>query len=178
MKVILISGKAQNGKDTFANILKEKLEQKSNSVVITHFADLVKFVSEKYFGWNGLKDEVGRSILQKVGTDVVRTQKPNYWVDFVIGFLEMFRDEWDYVLIPDTRFGNEISRFDETWDTTSVRINRIDFTSTLTQEQLNHPSETALDNYNFDYVINSETGLDKLEKEVDKFIKWMEEMDG
>lgn len=177
MQVILISGKAQNGKDSAARILKEKLEQQNKKVLITHFASAVKFICEKYFNWNGQKDEKGRTILQYVGTDVVRTQKPNFWVDFVINILSMFKNEWDYVLIPDTRFPNEIQRWDEDWDITSVRINRLNFTSTLTKEQLNHPSETSLDNFNFDYIINAENGLDKLEKEVNKFIEWMEEMD-
>lgn len=176
MKIILISGKAQHGKDTTANILKEKLEQKNNKVLITHFGDLVKFVCEKYFNWDGKKDERGRAILQRIGTNVIREQNPDYWVDFVINLLSMFENEWDYVLIPDARFHNEIEKFEDKkdWDVLSVRINRLNFTSTLTQEQKNHPSETALDDYVFDYVIYAENGIDKLEIEVDKFINWLE----
>jgi hypothetical protein len=89
----------------------------------------------------------------------------------------MFPNEWDYVLIPDCRFHNELTRWDENWDTTTIRVNRLNFENDLTSEQKNHISETQLDTYNFDYVINSESGLDNLEKEVDKFLKWMEELD-
>lgn len=178
MKIILISGKAQNGKDTTANILKEKLEQKNNKVLITHFGDLVKFICEKYFDWDGQKDERGRAILQRIGTNVIREQNPDYWVDFVINLLSILEEEgkWDYVLIPDARFHNEIQKFEDKkdWDVVSVRVNRLNFTSTLTQEQKNHPSETALDDYVFDYVIYAENGIDKLEIEVDKFINWLE----
>lgn len=181
MKVVLISGKAQNGKDTTANILKEKLEQKNNKVLITHFGDLVKFVCEKYFDWDGQKDERGRAILQRIGTNVIREQNPDYWVDFVINLLSILKEEgkWDYVLIPDARFHNEIQKFEDKkdWDVVSVRVNRLNFVSTLTQEQKNHPSETALDDYVFDYVIYTENGIDKLEIEVDKFINWLEGID-
>ncbi len=177
MKIILISGKAQHGKDTASIFIKQKLKSKGKKVLVTHFAALVKFICEKYFGWDGQKDEKGRTILQYVGTDVIRTQKPNFWVDFIIDILTLFKDEWDYVLIPDCRFPNEVTRWNEEWDTISVRVNRVDFESNLTLEQKNHPSETSLDSYNFDYVINSENGLDKLEIEVDKFLKWMEELD-
>jgi len=173
MQIILISGKAQHGKDTYAKILKEKLEQYNNKVLITHYADLVKFICEKFFNWDGQKDEKGRTILQYVGTDIVRTQKPNYWVDFIIDILSLFKNEWDYVLIPDCRFVNELKRYGEEWDITTVRVNRLNFESSLTTEQKNHPSETELDNYDFDYVINTESGLDKLEKEVNKFIYWI-----
>lgn len=178
MKIILISGKAQHGKDTTANILKEKLEQKNNKVLITHFGDLVKFISERYFNWDGQKNERGRAILQRVGTDIIRKKKPDYWVDFIIDLLLILEEErkWEYVLIPDTRFPNEVEKFkvNKNWDIYSLRINRLNFESSLTPEQKNHPSETMLDNYTFDYVIHAENGIDKLEKEIDKFINWLE----
>jgi len=174
MRIILISGHAQNGKDTCANILKEKLASKGNKVLIAHFADLLKFISEKYFNWDGKKDKKGRKILQYIGTDVIRKQNPNYWVDFIISVLTIFENEWDYVLIPDARFANELERFSG-FDTINLRVNRLNFTSPLTEEQQKHISETELDNYNFDYVVNSESELGKLENEVDKFIKWLGE---
>ncbi|MCK9331016.1 MAG: hypothetical protein M0Q94_14165 [Candidatus Cloacimonetes bacterium] len=177
MKIILISGKARNGKSETAKILKNKLETKGNKVLTTAFGNLVKFVCEKFFNSDGQKNEYNRSLWQRIGTDVIRKQKPNYWVDFIISIISMFPNEWNYVIIDDCRFVNELNRYDETWDTTTVRVNRLNFESNLTPEQKNHPCETALDNYNFDYVINSESGLDNLEKEVDKFLKWMEEMD-
>lgn len=169
----MIAGKARNGKDSSAIFIKEKLESQGKKVLITHYADLVKYVCEKFFNWNGQKDEVGRTILQYVGTDVVRIQRPNFWVDFIIDILTLFKDEWDYVLIPDCRFPNELNRYNEEWDTTTVRVNRLNFENDLTEEQKNHISETALDSYNFDYYIESESGLDNLEKEVDKFLLWM-----
>jgi len=177
MQIILISGKAQNGKDSFAKILKQKLEQYNNKVLITHYGDPVKFLATNLFNWNGEKDKYGRTLLQKVGTDIVRTQNPNFWVDFIIDILKLFKDEWDYVLIPDCRFKNELTRYGEEWDTTTVRVNRLNFENNLTYEQKDHPSETELDNYHFDYVINAESGLDKLEEEVDNYLKWMEEID-
>lgn len=41
-------------------------------VLVTHFGDLVKYVCEKFFDWDGVKDESGRSLLQYVGTNKVR----------------------------------------------------------------------------------------------------------
>lgn len=172
-KIILISGKAGSGKDSTANILKQKLESKNNKVLITHMADLLKYIVKTYFNWNGEKDEIGRYMFQYIGTDVIRKQNPNYWVDFIIGILTMFENEWDYVLIPDVRFINELERF-AGFDTVNLRINRLNFISHLTEKQQNHISETELDDYEFDYIINSESGLDKLEIEVDRFIEWLE----
>lgn len=156
MKVICISGKAQHGKDTTAGILKDQLESDGYRVLIAHYADLLKYICKQYFGWNGEKDEAGRHTLQYVGTDVIRAQKPDYWVDFIAGLLEMFKDEWDYVLIPDCRFPNEIGQMKSFgFDVVHLRVFRQNFVSHLTPEQRAHPSETALDSYVPDYTIQN-----------------------
>lgn len=169
MKLILISGKAQHGKDSTANILSKELKANGKHVLIAHFGDLVKYVCKQFFDWNGEKDNYGRSLLQRVGTDEVRKQYPNFWVDFIKNILTVFND-WDYVLIPDCRFPNEVEMFNN-FDKIAIRINRTNYISELTEEQQNHPSETSLDNYQFDYVINSKSGLDYLEKEVKRFLE-------
>ena len=94
MKVICISGKAQNGKDTTAKILEEKLISDGNKVLIAHFGDLVKYVCKTFFGWDGKKDENGRTLLQYVGTDKIRAKSPDYWVNFIVSILDIFCDEW------------------------------------------------------------------------------------
>lgn len=175
MKIINISGKAQHGKDTCALILKEKLESKNKKVIITHYADLLKYEAKQFFNWDGNKDEKGRQILQYMGTDVIRKINPGYWVNFIKEFMSMFENEWDYVIIPDCRFPNEIEVWGiDNWPNVSVRIIRDNFISNLTSEQLNHPSETALDDYEFDYYIFNSDDINYLNKEVDYLVEWLE----
>ena len=131
MKVLCISAKARHGKDTAAEIIKEYLKERGNRVLITHYADLVKFVCTKFFDWDGQKDEKGRTLLQYVGTDVISSRQPSYWVDFIISILKFFENEWDYVLIPDCRYPIEVSRMAETFDTSVLRIERPNFESGL-----------------------------------------------
>ena len=95
MKVILVSGKAQNGKDTVAQIMATSLKSDGKHVLVTHYADLLKFICKNYFGWNGEKDEAGRRMLQYVGTDVIRNQNPSLWVDFLALMLKYFHENWD-----------------------------------------------------------------------------------
>lgn len=151
-------------------MLRDILEDHGNTVLVTHYADLVKYVCTKFFGWNGVKDDQGRAILQYVGTDVVRAKDPNYWIDFVISILRLFPEEWDYVIIPDARFPNEISRLTErSFHVTSLRINRPGFDNGLTESQKKHPSETSLDNEHFDYVIENSGSLEELEEKLFQF---------
>lgn len=170
MKVITISGKAQAGKDTTAKVIKDKLNSEGYSVLITHYADLLKYQAKTLFDWNGKKDDVGRSLLQHLGTDIVRKKNPDYWVNYVSDMLWMYGDHWDYVLIPDARFPNEINQMKEQFDCITIKVIS-DYDNGLTEEQKNHPSETALDDFSFDYtIVNNRTVLG-LNTAIEDFIK-------
>lgn len=163
MKILCISGKAQHGKDFTAECIKKYIEeyniinQTNFKVLIIHYGDYLKFIAEKYFSWDGKKDKKGRELLQHLGTDVVRKEDPDFWVDNLINFLNVFKETWDYVLIPDCRFPNEIDKLkDSGFDVTTIRVCRPNFDNGLTPEQKSHISETALDEYDFDFsFINS-----------------------
>lgn len=173
MKVIAVSGRARHGKDTVASILQKQLEEDGHRVLITHYADLLKYICTTFFNWNGEKDEAGRTLLQYVGTDVVRKNNPDYWVDFVADILNYFEDQWDYVVIPDTRFPNEFNRLKERGlDAVHLRVVRPDFVSPLTKEQQAHPSETALDDVKPDFYIVNDSDLKTLKR---KTITWIME---
>ena len=167
MKVICISGHAGSGKDTVAEMMCAQLRAHGYRVLITHYADLVKYVCRTFFDWNGEKDVAGRTLLQYVGTDKVRSQSPDYWVNFVASMLTFFDDRWDVVLIPDCRFPNEVEMMQHYgFDTVSVRVERDNFETKLTAEQQAHSSETAMDNFEFDYVLHNHGSLDDLRNAV------------
>lgn len=171
MKVILISGKAQHGKDTTAGFLREALEADGNKVLIAHFADLLKYICKSFFGWDGQKDDKGRQMLQYVGTDVVRSESPDFWVNFMTSVLNLFPNEWDYVIIPDTRFPNEVTRIKESLENVChVRVVRTNFISPLTAEQQSHPSEVALDDVKADYYIDNGGTLGDLRDTIGNFV--------
>ena len=159
MKVITISGKAQNGKDTTAGLLKAALEADGYKVLITHYADLLKYICKQFFGWDGQKDDAGRHILQYVGTDIIRQKRPDYWVGFVTSILELFPNEIDYLK-------------EAGLDTVNLRVVRKNFKSPLTPEQQAHPSETALDDVEPDYYITNNGSMTDLKRNV---IDWLVE---
>lgn len=172
MKVAVISGHAQHGKDTSASIMKKKLEERGDRVLICHYADLLKYICKTFFDWNGEKDDEGRHLLQYIGTDVIRASNPNFWVDFICSVLELFKDKWDWVLIPDTRFPNEIDRLKENnFEVVHYRVKRVNFESFLPKNQQNHPSETALDTVKPDFYIINRGSLEDLEEEINTLIK-------
>ena len=166
MKVICISAKAQHGKDTSALILKELYESRGKKVLITHFADLLKYICKQYFNWDGNKDEHGRTLLQYIGTDTVGSKNPAYWAEFIVSFLKLFENEWDYVIIPDCRYPVEVTTVGNSFKTYLLRIERPNFDNGLTEAQKNHPSEVVMDNYAFDAVVQNTAGLEELKAEL------------
>lgn len=171
MIAITISGKAESGKDTFGEHLKGILESRGKRVIIIHYGDYLKFIAMKYFNWSGEKDIIGRSILQTVGTEIVREKTPDFWVTAVVNLLDALDDTFDFAIIPDARFVNEIEVIKNTFVTLTVKVVRLNYENSLTKEQREHPSETALDEYWFDYVVETESGAYKLLPFAENFVE-------
>lgn len=156
MKIILLSGKAESGKDLTAKEMKKSIERQGKKVLVCHFADLVKYTCKTFFDWDGKKDNAGRSLLQYVGTNVIRSKYPNFWVDYISKILTAFNCAWDFVIIPDWRFENEYTGLlNEEVEVMTVRVNRPNYENSLTEDQKLHESETALDNFKFDYTLTN-----------------------
>lgn len=175
-KIINIAGQAQHGKTSVANILRDILEKRGHRILIINYADYLKFICKEYFGWDGTKSEQGRTILQKYGTNIVRQRDPDFWVRAVGNFVDVFGEDFDFILTSDCRFRNEVEYFIPIYRTFNVRVSRNNFENGLTEEQKNHPSERDLDNYHFDYEINSDSGLHNLSRAVNWFVDALDAM--
>lgn len=166
--VILLAGKAESGKTLAANIIKEELESLGKTALIMSFADYLKFICKSYYKWDGKKNEEGRTLLQRLGTDVVRKKNPDFWAKTVFDFITTFDGEFDYFILDDTRFENEIDIF-QNYDPfcyTSIRIERLNHENSLSFSQRMHPSEVGLDNRRLDVKLSSSSGEENLRKVV------------
>lgn len=97
-----------------------------------------------------------REFLQRLGTDGLREGlHPNTWVNALmsdyIGMYDLDTDRtvWPNWIITDTRFPNEAQAIKDA-DGIVIRIDRPGVTAINA-----HPSETGLDNWDFDYRINN-----------------------
>ena len=172
MKVVTISGRSGHGKDTTAKFIAKALMLEGHRVLITHFADLLKYICKEFFRWDGQKDEAGRELLQTIGTNMIREIDPDYWLDFMTFAIGLSEDEWDYVIIPDARFPNEVSRIEEAgFDVINIRVERPGFINGLTDTQNNHPSETSIDKIKPDYIITNDCPMYRYQKQITKWTK-------
>ena len=103
-----------------------------------------------------------RSLLQKIGTDLFRNRlHQNTWVNAT--FADYRDDNW---IITDVRFPNELEAIKK-HNGITIRINRglVERTGKMIQEP-EHISETALDDAEFDYVIENDCTIDDLIEKV------------
>lgn len=107
-----------------------------------------------------------RLFLQKLGTEAIRDGlHTNAWVNAL--FADYTNEEnW---IITDCRFPNEAQAIKDRGGVV-VKINRKDEETTARL----HPSETALDNWEFDYVINNDGDLNQLMEKVNQMLQHFE----
>ena len=116
------------------------------------------------------KDEAGRYLLQTVGTNKIRYMNPDFFVNFLRDVL-LSLDDWDFIIIPDARFPNEVRAMQDSFRATHVRVERCNFVSPLTEEQQKHPSEISLDDYPVEWRIDNCGTLDDLRETVKTFVE-------
>ena len=145
--LLLLSGKAQAGKDTFADSIQCLGFHKYS------FANALKTEALEG-GWDGAKDERGRILLQELGS-VWRHYEPDHWIRRL---QESIRH--DMVAITDCRYLNEISLmqrwgYQNGYNVTTVRIERPGHDNGLSEDAKAHDSECELDDEGFDMVVEN-----------------------
>lgn len=171
--VYIVAGKARHGKDTTADIIKKIYEEKMKKVILLAYGDTIKQYAKKVSSWDGSEETKPRTIMQQIGTDIIRKNIDEFFfINRMIDDIKVYSYFFDVIVITDARFANEIDDIKNKFSNSfSINIFRPNFDSGLTKEQLSHPSETALDNYNaYDYKIINDKSIEDLEIKIRKII--------
>jgi len=116
--IIGITGLAQSGKSTLANILCTR-----HGFVSIALADSLKNIAKEHFNWDGQKDSRGRRLLQLLGTEVGRTYDADLWVIKLQNKIAIKRAQGKLdIVVPDVRFQNEAQAI-KSWGGFIVRLN-------------------------------------------------------
>lgn len=181
-RIILLSGKINSGKNTFADMLKEELGDKAHLEAFARplkelcaeaFKPLANYLNENFLvcgpnsewisheSWFEKKTPVTRMILQIVGTDIVRHVDRDYWVNMTVKNIAA-RPE-SIIIMTDWRFAVELMglRILHDCHLMTVRINRDVLREGSEHE---HSSETALDFFSMDMTIQNNGSLFDLKK--------------
>lgn len=179
MKVIYcFIGKARHGKDTAAELTTEILRERGFPGSVEHksFAKLLK-EQAKMLGWDGEKDERGRTLLQELSAPVKRYHGQNYYAEYVLNEIRADKNKDSVYLITDMRYKNEYFLYrdlkDEDIEVKFIKIVRPEtneWRSPLTLEQQNHQSEVDLDDVDFKVVLKNSGTLHDLKTKLEKVV--------
>ena len=152
VKIILLNGKANSGKDYYYKNYLKKFSS-SEHIVRFAFADAIKDIMKEFLGWDGKnKEGIRRSQMQKIG-NFFRSIDDKVWVDYleepIAGYIDFHNGLGDKdvtVMITDTRFENEILRTKELFPNYKVIVKRLhrEFESCLDDAQQNDISERGI----------------------------------
>jgi len=176
--IILIAGRAGSGKSTLAELLKKEYELKNKKVVISPYTKYLKNYIEEITRQKINEGNKPRDLLQQISSKIIKgnLKKKNFFIDRQIEDIEIYSYFVDVILIPDTRFPNEIKLIREKFkNVISIGIIRKDYISILTKEQIEDESETALDDYkDYDFEIENTEGTD-LKEAAKKLVFFIDE---
>ena len=172
--IFLISGKARHGKTTLGNFIKKEYELENKKVGSIAIVKYLKMYAKDYFGWDGKEESKPRDLLQNLGTEIIRFKlnKPDFFINRTIEDLEILSYFFDCLIIDDIRIPEELESIKKVFNkTVTIKIKRKNLQEELTEEQKQHYTEIALDNYeNFDYIIDNDSDLNDLEEKTKQLI--------
>ena len=162
-KIFILSGKAKSGKNYVADIISDYYK---NSIQISYAYYLKQYV-KKISNWDGKEETKPRDLLQSIGIDLIKNIDKELLIRRVMEDIKVYSYFFDVIIVTDARLKEEVDIPKQLFKCITIRINGKD--NDLTLEQKNHITETNLDNYKFDYVINN-IDINKTKDEVLKIL--------
>jgi hypothetical protein len=171
--IIGLSGKINSGKSTAADWIKEQYPQYE----IISFASKLKELVATLTG-SSLEDQYSREGKAKIqegqnysngkcqqllGQFCRETFGQDVWVNILL------KNPCPYKIIPDVRYVNEVEAIQKTGGIV-IRIERENIPLDDGRDPT-HPSETALDDYEFTHVIDNNGDLDMFKKQLFEIVK-------
>lgn len=171
--IIILAGKIKSGKDTIANMIKEKMEKDNKKVIVIQFSSYIKEYAKKILNWDGKEETKPRKFLQDLGQDIRENINKLFFINRVIDDIKVYSKYSDMVIISDTRLPDEIDYIKKSSPSSiAIKIVRDDNGLTIPTNEKEHYTEIALNDYkNFDYIVDNNGSLEDLDKCIDNLLE-------
>lgn len=171
--IVLINGVARSGKDTFAEMLVPYLCNNDKTGFILPNAFGVKEVASKVYGWNGDKDERGRSLLIDI-TNTGYKYDSMFWEKYANNHLKclekQIKHKFDYVVVPDFRYPITQQYYNALgYRVVTIYVARPDYDNELGVNKYD-VSEMPMD-IDFDYTVINDSDLENLKEYAKRIAK-------
>ena len=171
--IFIVSGKANSGKDTTCELINNYVKLKGLKSVNLQFSSYIKMYAKVISGWDGSEDSKPRTLLQELGTDVIRNKiDNNFFINRIINDIKVYSYYFDVITISDARLPEELDGiYDSFCKVFKIRIERPFYENNLNSKERKHKTEIALDDYNnYTYVIINDGSIEDLNNKVKKMV--------
>lgn len=176
MKIILLGGKANSGKDSAAEYMGEYYRSRGLDVVNIQIAYYIKMYAKEIAKWDGDNETKPRQLLQDLGTELIRKQIDEYFfIKRIIQDIDIYSRYFDIITISDGRLPEEFAAIKLAYpETVTVHLTRPNFSSRLTKDQKAHVTEALVDEIEYDYDLVNDGTLDDLQMKSIELIRQIE----
>jgi molybdopterin-guanine dinucleotide biosynthesis protein len=168
IKIILISGKSHVGKGTVAQIIEEILKNQGKHVIHCSLSTYIRNLAKEDFYWDGIDTLESRKFMgevYRIGTEFYpyhmmrrvweRDIQP-YAKEDTIVIVESFREKVNYDYCKILLDGNKINNI------STIRVVRPNFNAIQDEKMEHHVSESDLDDFKFDYIVENKGTVEEL----------------
>lgn len=173
-KIIILAGKARAGKDTFASFVKDYATNNNLKCANLQFSYYIKMYAKLLSNWDGNDETKPRTLLQQLGTEVIRYQIDNeFFIKRIIDDIKVLSYFCDVITISDARLPEELDLVTKAYNNSiKVKIERPTLESELSAKEQQHATEIGLNNYtNYDYTIINDGSLDDFRDKTYNLVK-------
>ena len=176
MKIILIGGQANSGKDTTAEFIDDYYRSRGLDVVNIQIAYYIKMYAKEIAKWDGDNETKPRQLLQDLGTELIRKQIDEYFfIKRIIQDIDVYSRYFDIITISDGRLPEEFASIKLAYpETVTIHVTRPGYVSRLTKDQKAHITETLVDSIDYDYEIVNDGTIDDLQMKAIDLIRVIE----
>lgn len=181
MEIIELAGKIGSGKDTVSSeLIKFGYEQFIFAEPIKQFFSFSLGLTRAEAEQKSMHiDELNftlRQLYQFFGTELIRNQIHNdFWIISVAKRIR--KENAEKIVISDTRFPNEKYKLQEYLPEAHVKTVNVVREVKVDDEYLgfeNHPSETSIDEIDFDYQIDNNGSIEELKEKVSEMLNYFD----
>ena len=179
MKIILIGGQANSGKDSTAEFIDEYYRDKGKDVVNIQIAYYIKMYAKQIAKWDGDNETKPRQLLQDLGTELIRKQIDNYFfIKRILQDIDIYSRYFDVITISDGRLPEEFEEISKAYpETVTIHVIRPGYVSHLTKGQKAHLTESLVDDIKYEYEVINDGTLEDLEKKAIKLCKQLDKLE-
>ena len=173
MKIFLIGGKANSGKDSTADYITKYYRDKGKDVVNIQIAYYIKMYAKQIAKWDGDNETKPRQLLQDLGTELIRKQIDEYFfIKRILQDIDIYSRYFDVITISDGRLPEEFEEITKAYpETVTIHVTRPGYVSHLTKDQKAHLTEALVDDIKYEYEVVNDGTLEDLEEKAFKLCR-------